>query len=159
MRRTDREITDLSEIEAFLKQARFLHLGLVDGAAPYVVPLHYGYRMDGGRLTLYMHSAPEGRKLDLIRANSQAFVEIDVGETPISGGDVPCKYGAAYASVMGAGIASLVSDPQEKIAGLQLLMRHQTGRDFVITEQMAETVQVIRVVVETLTAKCRPMPM
>ncbi len=159
MRRADREITDLSEIEAILKKARFLHLGLVDGTAPYVVPLHFGYRLDGDKLTLYMHSALEGRKLDLIRANPQAFAEIDVDETPISGGDVPCKYGAAFASVMGAGTATIVSDPQEKIAGLELLMRNQTGRDFAFTEQMAAMVQVIRLDVEVLTAKRKPLPM
>ena len=159
MRRADREITDPNEIEAILKKARFLHLGLMDGDTPYVVPLHYGYRYEDGKLTLFMHGAPEGKKLDLIRADPHAFVEIDTDETPISGGDVPCKYGAAFASVMAAGTARILTDPQEKIEGLEILMLTQTGRAFSFTEQMAASVQMIRFDADTLSAKRKPMPM
>ena len=157
MRRKDREITDLGEIEAILKKARVLRLGLVDGNVPYVVPLHYGYTLEDGRLTLYMHGAKEGRKLDLIRANPNAFVEIDADVALISGGENACAYGAAFASVMGGGKAVIVEDAAEKLRGLHVLMRTQTGRAFPITEQMAAGVAVIRVDVEAFTAKRRPM--
>ena len=153
MRRKDREITDLGEIEAILKRALVLRLGLLDGDAPYVVPLHYGYTLEGERLTFYLHSAREGRKLDLIRANPNVFVELDTDVTPISGGENACAYGAAFASVMGGGKAVIVEDAEEKIRGLNVLMRTQTGRAFPITEQMAAGVSVIRVDVDSFTAK------
>ena len=156
MRRKDREITDLGEIEKIIKKARYLHLGMVDGDMPYVVPLHYGYIMENGRLTLYMHGAKEGRKLDVIRANPKVFVEIDTDEQPISGGDNPCKYGASYASVMGSGRATVVEDTAEKMGALAILMQTQTGRAFAIDEKMAASVAVIRVNVDEFTAKRRP---
>lgn len=158
MRRKDREITDLTEIEGIIRTARYVHLGMVDGAVPYVVPMHYGYTMDNGALTLYLHSAREGRKLDVIRANPNVFVEIDTDEALISGGDVACKYGAAYSCVMGDGRAVIVEDADEKARALSILMRAQTGRDFPITEQMTEHVAVIRVEVDKLSAKRRVKP-
>ena len=47
MRRKDREITDIHTIEQIVAGARILHLGMNDDGAPYVVPMHYGYRIDG----------------------------------------------------------------------------------------------------------------
>lgn len=158
MRRKDREITDLAEIEEIIRTARYVHLGMVDGNMPYVVPMHYGYTLDNGALTLYLHSAREGRKLDVIRANPNVFVEIDTDEALISGGDVACQYGAAYSCVMGDGRAVIVEDADEKARALGILMRAQTGRDFPITAQMAEHVAVIRVEVDKLSAKRRVKP-
>jgi len=158
MRRKDREITDLTEIEGILQRARIVHLGLVDGNAPYVVPMHYGYTLSDGKLTLYLHSAREGRKLDVLRANPNAFVEIDTDEALISGGENPCKYGASFASVMGRGRAVIVEDADEKLFALDVLMRTQTGRHFPMTAQMAQNVAVIRVDVDDFTAKRRPKP-
>lgn len=158
MRRKDREITDLAEIDAILKRARVLHLGLADGNVPYVVPMHYGYTLRDGVLTFYLHSAKEGRKLDVIRANPNAFVEIDADEALISGGETACRYGASFSSVMASGRAVIVEDAAEKVRALDVLMRTQTGRAFPITEEMASAVAVIRVDVDTFTAKQRPMP-
>lgn len=80
MRRKDREITDIHKIEKILSSAKYLHLGVLDDEYPYVVPLHYGYQINGGKLTFYVHSAKEGHKLDCIRKNNSVFVEIDYGE-------------------------------------------------------------------------------
>ena len=157
MRRKDREITDETAIRAILDKAQVLHLAMIDGDRPYVVPLHYGYTLTDGRLTLYLHSAKEGRKLDVLRQNDRVAFVLETDLAPISGGDIPCKYGAAYASVMGEGKAVLLTDPAEKAAGLQILMKIQTGREFTITEAMTESVAVLRVDVETYSAKSRPL--
>ena len=73
----------------------------------------------------------------------------------ISGRDVACKYGASFASVIGRGRAELTEDVQEKIRGLSLFMKNQTGREFNINEEMASTVEVIKVVISEFTAKSR----
>ena len=157
MRRKDREITDETAIRAILDKAQVLHLAMIDGDRPYVVPLHYGYSLIDGRLTLYLHSAKEGRKLDVLQKNGRVAFVLETDVSSISGGEIPCKYGAAYASVMGEGKAVLLTDPAEKAAALQILMRTQTGRDFTITEAMTESVAVLRVDVETYSAKSRPL--
>lgn len=157
MRRKDRQITDETAIRAILDKAQVLHLAMIDGDRPYVVPLHYGYSLIDGRLTLYLHSAKEGRKLDVLQKNGRVAFVLETDVASISGGEIPCKYGAAYASVMGEGKAVLLTDPAEKAAALQILMKIQTGREFTITEAMTESVAVLRVDVETYSAKSRPL--
>ena len=157
MRRKDRQITDETAIRAILDKAQVLHLAMIDGDRPYVVPLHYGYTLTDGRLTLYLHSAKEGRKLDVLRQNARVAFVLETDVSSISGGEIPCKYGAAYASVMGEGKAVFLTDPAKKAAGLQILMKIQTGREFTITEAMTESVAVLRVDVETYSAKSRPL--
>ncbi len=157
MRRKDRQITDETAIRAILDKAQVLHLAMIDGDRPYVVPLHYGYSLIDGRLTLYLHSAKEGRKLDVLQKNGRVAFVLETDVSSISGGEIPCKYGAAYASVMGEGKAVFLTDPAKKAAGLQILMKIQTGREFTITEAMTESVAVLRVDVETYSAKSRPL--
>ena len=157
MRRKDREVTDTAAIRAILDKAQVVHLAMIDGDRPYVVPLHYGYTLENGVLTLYLHSAKEGRKLDVLQKNGRVAFVLETDVSSISGGEIPCKYGAAYASVMGEGKAAFLTDPAKKAAGLQILMKIQTGCEFTITEAMTESVAVLRVDVETYSAKSRPL--
>ena len=154
MRRKDREITDAGEIREILARARVMHLGLYDGEYPYVVPMHCGFMFEDGRLTLYAHCAKEGRKLDLIRRDGRVFVEIDTDEALVPGA-AACSWGACYASVMGRGRAAIVDDEDEKCRALALLMKTQTGKEFSFTPAMAAAVTVLRVDVESYTAKAR----
>ena len=155
MRRKDREITDIEEILQIVDTAKILHLGLFDGAYPYVVPLHYGYEYAEGKLIFYAHSAAEGHKLDLIREDPHVCAELECNVELISGGDIACKYGSTFASVIGRGTAELVPDEAEKIRGLTLLMKHQTGRDFAFDSAMAAPVEVIRITLSDFSAKAR----
>lgn len=152
MRRKDREITDIHKIEKILSSAKYLHLGVLDDEYPYVVPLHYGYQINGGKLTFYVHSAKEGHKLDCIRKNDCVFVEIDYGEKLIEA-DVPCKYGAEYASVMCRGKAKILQNAADKCEALRVLMRAQTGEEHEINERMVNAVCVIEINVDSYTAK------
>lgn len=155
MRRTDRAVTDHEQIKSIIEQAKVVHIGMIDNDRPYVVPMQYGFVFADGKLTLYVHCAKEGRKLDIINKNPRVFIELETESAIVSGGDIPCKYGSTYASVMGDGTAIIVDDVAEKIVGLRLLMKTQTGRDFEITEQMTKTVTVLRLDVPCVTAKRR----
>lgn len=157
MRRKDRQIIDLEAIRAILDKAKVLHLAMIDGDRPYVVPLNYGYTLENGALTLYLHSAREGRKLDVLRQNDRVAFVLETNVSQVSGGDIPCKYGEAYASVMGEGRAVLLTDSAEKMAALSILMKTQTGRTFSFTPEMTDGVAVIRIDVDSFTAKARPM--
>ena len=58
---------------------------------------------------------------------------------------------------MGDGTAIIIEDVKEKIFGLRLLMKNQTGRDFEISENMTKSVAVLRIDVSYITAKSRTM--
>ncbi len=154
--RREREVTDMDEIIGILDRAKIVHVGMIDGNIPYVVPMNYGYIMENNQLTLYLHGATKGRKLDIIKNNPNVFIEIDTDIVPFEGKHA-CQYGLCYSSVMGEGVAELVYDIEEKKQGLSILMKTQTGKDFEFTEKMVSVVSVIRIKVSEFTAKKRPM--
>ena len=157
MTRRERQVTDIGDIIKILDSAKVLHLGLCVDNEPYVVPMNYGYVMEGDKLTIYLHGARRGKKLDMMRANPNVFFELCCDITPFEG-DVACRYGITYSSVMGKGTASIVEDMDEKRKALSILMKTQTGKDFSFEDRMAEVVSVIRVDVTDYTAKHRPFP-
>jgi len=157
MTKRELQVTDLNEIKAILDTAKVLRLGLAVNDEPYVVPMNYGYILEGEKLTLYLHSAVKGKKLDMIRANPKVFFELDCDLTPFEG-KKPCQYGLSYSSIMGRGTAQIVEDVEEKMQAMTVLMKTQTGRDFSFNEQLVSIVAVVRIDVAEFTAKHRAIP-
>ena len=157
MTKRELQITDLNEIQAILDTAKVLHLGMAVNNEPYVVPMNYGYTMEEGKLTLYLHSAVRGKKLDMLRANPRVFFELNCHRKPFEG-EKPCQYGLSYSSVMGWGAAVLVEDVEEKMKAMTVLMKTQTGKDFSFNEKLVSMVAVVRIDVAEYTAKHRPVP-
>jgi nitroimidazol reductase NimA-like FMN-containing flavoprotein (pyridoxamine 5'-phosphate oxidase superfamily) len=155
--RRELQITDINEIKRILDKGTILHLGLVDGDEPYVVSMNYGYTLDEGKLTLYIHGATEGRKLDIMRVNPKIFFSIESDISPFEG-RVACQYGTSYYSVMGKGTATILDKPEDKINGLSLFMKTQTGIDFEFNERLVSAVSVIKLDITEYTAKHRPKP-
>ena len=157
MTKRERQITELSQILDILDRGKVLHLGLCADNMPYVVPMNYGYTMEGEKLTVYLHSAVQGKKLDMIQANPNVFFAIDCDQIPFTG-KLPCQYGLAYSSIMGRGTAQLVEDVEEKKMAMSILMKTQTGKDFSFEDRLVSIVAVIRIDVTEYTAKHRPLP-
>ena len=155
--RREREVTDPLEIIGILDRAKIVHVGMIDGDMPYVVPMNYGYTMEEGKLTLYLHGATRGRKLDILRENPRVFIEIDTDIGPFAG-QAACQYGVGYSSIMGEGEAELVEDVEGKKEALKILMKTQVGKDFDFVDKMVGGVTVIKVHVSDYTAKKRPIP-
>ena len=82
MRKREREITDLEEIRSILDQCKILHLGLSDEGQPYVVPLNYGYLLEGNTLTFYLHGATEGYKYEVIQKNPRVSFAMECDTIP-----------------------------------------------------------------------------
>lgn len=157
MTRRERQVTDPVAILEVLDTCKVLHVAMIDGDEPYMVAMNYGYVMEEGKLTLYLHGATAGRKLDVLKANPKVFVEMECGLNPFEG-NVACQYGLAYSSLMGGGKATILEDVEEKKAGLSILMKTQTGKDFQFNDKMVSIVSVIRIDMDEYTVKCRPLP-
>ena len=122
MRRSEREITDMREIINALDECGAVRVAFQTGGAPYIVPLCFGYEYRDDRLRLFFHSAREGRKLDLLRANPAVGFEAD-HLLEITPGAEPCRWTARYVSVVGTGVASVVESKGEKKRAMDLIMR------------------------------------
>ena len=157
MTKRERQVTDPAQIAHILDTGKVLHLGLAVNNEPYVVPMNYGYTMEDGKLVLYLHSALQGKKLDMMRTNPNVFFEIDCDLMPFEG-RVPCQYGLVYSSIMGRGTARIVENVEEKKQAMSILMKTQTGKDFAFEDRLVSIVAVVRIDVEEYTAKHRPLP-
>ena len=78
MRRQDRMVTDIDEIKGILNSTRIIHLGMMDGDYPYVVPLHFGYEFTDEELLIYVHGHYEGKKFSLIQENPMYLLKLMV---------------------------------------------------------------------------------
>jgi uncharacterized protein len=149
VRRHEQEIPDKSSLEEILRQAQLLRLGLCRDNEPYVVPVLFGYR-DGH---LYIHSSPEGAKIDILRHNSRVCFETEVNVELVKD-DVPCKWSLRYRSVIGWGNASFVEDEAGKTEALGILMEHYSGTtDHEYSPPLLAKTAVIKIEIEKMTGK------
>ena len=148
MRRKDREITDHAEIEGIIREATVCRIGFADGGEPYVVPLSFGYE-DG---SVYIHSAREGKKIEMLAKNPRCCFEVDICDRLVKG-DKPCSWGMRYRSVIGYGRAATLTEPEEKKHGLNCIMQHYGGGTHDFSDGDLDSVTVIRIMLDSLTGK------
>lgn len=156
MRRKDREVTDLKEIESILAQCKTCHLAMVDNGYPYVVPLSYTYEVKDDELVLYFHSAKEGRKITILRKNNAVCFEICQEGEPIFAEKTPCNSGYYFSSVHGFGNVEFIDSIDEKCRVLSLLMQHQAGINASFSQAQADSVCLFRVKTAAFTGKRKP---
>jgi len=148
MRRKEKEITDLKEIEKILQESTVCRLAMVDEDKPYMVPLNFGYR-DG---YLFFHSAKEGRKIDVIQKNPNVCFEVDQ-LIKFKKAKTACDWGVEYKSVIGSGRAQLLDKLDEKIAALNVIMSHYSDRVFDYPDEALEKTLVFKVKIDRMTGK------
>ncbi|MBT1179174.1 pyridoxamine 5'-phosphate oxidase family protein [Bifidobacterium vespertilionis] len=163
MRRADREVTDADAIGAIIAGCDIVDMAYADAEGLTVVPLNFGYEYDGdaARLTLWMHSAARGRKIDAIRAAGNRLPVAFTMRTDceVLEGRTACNWGEAFKSIVGTGVASIVDDLDEARHGLQLLMAHQAHMPHVeFTDAQVRAVTVWKVESDRITAKSHPRP-
>ena len=153
MRRKDREVTDSKQVEAILNKAKVCRIALCDGEVPYIVPVSFGYR-DG---CLYFHSAPQGRKLELMRKNNRVCFEVETDVTPLPG-ETPCRWSMSYASAVGFGRVYILEDPKEKREGIEIVFQHYSDSQFDVPEHALQNVIVLKLQIDSMTAKASGHP-
>ena len=124
MRRSDKEIKDDGVIQDILKNSEICRIAMIDGADPYIVPLNYAYSNN----SFYIHSAPEGRKIEVLKRNNRVCFEIEYSSEVIVTGP-PCKGSVKYRSVIGYGKINIATDSVTKRLGLDLLKAKYGGTD------------------------------
>lgn len=102
---------------------------------------------------MFFHSANQGQKLDMIRQNNRACFQVTVGHRLIET-RIRCNCGMEYRSVVGRGRIYFVTDPAEKIDGLNAVVHHYHGQDRPrYNEAYVRAVTVLRLDIEELTGK------
>ncbi len=149
MRRKDREITDKAVIEDIIRRSITCRLAMCLDDMPYVVPLSFGYENN----TLYFHCAREGRKLDILRENSNVCFEFDIDQEIILA-EGACRGSVKYKSVVGHGKATIIDNDESKRHGLNIIMRQYANQEsFQFDDKSVADCLVIKVNIESITGK------
>ncbi|TAJ44922.1 pyridoxamine 5'-phosphate oxidase family protein [Methanofollis fontis] len=149
MRRADREITDQAELEMALNEAVYATFALCGDDGPYAVPLNFAHHCGA----IYIHSALEGRKVEILRENPVVGFSAVVGAELLPA-ETPCGWGMRYHSVCGTGTAEMIDDSAEKARALNLIMAKYSGRGgHAFTEEVLAMVCVFRIRIIGMTGK------
>lgn len=144
-----REITIQSAMDEIIAKCQYCNLAMVDQHnEPYVLPMNFGYA-DG---VVYLHSAPEGKKVDILRNNKRVCLAFSTDHVlRHQNEDVACSYSMKYRSVLVYGKVEFIEDPTEKRRVLNILMKQYTGRDdFKYHDPAIHNVLVYKVVAEKM---------
>jgi uncharacterized protein len=128
MRRADRLVEDRERLRAMLEKADACRLGFAQGDMPYIVTLNFGFEWEGELPVLFFHCAREGRKLEMMRRNPRVCFELDL-EHELIVAPTACGWGMKFASIVGYGSLSEVSDEEGRREGLGLIMRRYGWKD------------------------------
>lgn len=152
MRRKDREITDPHALKAIIEGCDVCRICMNDSPVPYVVPVNFGYAWDGALPVFYIHSAKEGRKLDLLRRDPHVAFEMDCRHRL-----VPSEDGAectmAYESVMGTGTVRFLDGQEKYDALVQILRRYGNKASLPEDHPVIRHTEVFALTAETITGK------
>jgi len=150
LRRQEREITDRSEIDAVIRGCEVCRLGLCDGGVPYVVPVNFGY---DGR-TVYVHTAREGRKLDIIRRHPRVCVEWDrPGELVTA--PKACGWTMRYRSVIAMGTVRILEDDAARRRALDRIMAQYGGEgEWTYGDAVLARTRLLAIELDEISGKC-----
>ena len=148
MRRKDKEIKEMAEIESIIDRSVVCRLALADENRPYVVPLCFGYK----NKALYFHSANKGKKLEILKKNPFVCFEFDIDSETIKA-DKACDWTMNYKSVIGYGKARFIEEFESKCQALDIIMQHYSSEKFVYPKAKVNNTVVIKVEIAHMTGK------
>ena len=149
MRKASQEIKDVKALEEILRGATICRMAMMDGDLPYIIPFNYGYR-DG---CLFIHSAPAGKKIDLLGKNSQVCFEVE-DTIEITKGDQACSWTTRYRSVVGYGDVEILSDEASKQQGLQVIMAQHGAPELIeFNQKNLDRMVILKLIISSMTGK------
>jgi len=154
VRRQDR-LLDEGRATQLLRTAEWGVLSICDeDGAPYGLPINYVW---DGKRSLYLHCAPEGRKLRCLDHDPRVSFSI-VGKVNL----LPAKFTTEYESVVLTGHASRHLDDEEKRHGLELLLDKLSPSDKALGMKYAmasfHRVEIVRLDIDTWSGKRKSVP-
>lgn len=147
-----RFITDNSLIDKLIESCQVCYIGMVDSDnMPYTLAFNFGYQNG----VVYLHSGPKGHKLDVLANNPNVCIVFSTDHAMYHQSDhVACSYGMKYKSVLIRGKVEFITDLEEKVLALSVVMKQYTNReDFRYSVPSLKNVQVMRIVPEKVECK------
>ena len=151
VRRRDRLLTEQRAIE-LIEGAEYGVLSMTDEEGmPYAIPVNHVW---DGESALYVHCAPEGKKLRAIAKNPHVCLCI-VGDVNL----LPANFTTEYESVVIYGLARTGLDEDERMKALHLLINKlspehkQLGEKY--TQASFHRTEIIKIEMQEFSGKCK----
>jgi uncharacterized protein len=154
VREADRAVYDRETVHRILDEGFLCHVGFVVEGQPFVIPTSYG-RKDS---SLYIHGSAASRMLRQMQNGVAVCVTVTLLDGLVLARSV-FNHSMNYRSVVLLGKASLVNDPEEKLAALRVLSEHilpgrwEDARQ--PNERELKATSVLRVPIDEFSAKVR----
>jgi len=155
LRRSDKQWNDREEIEQVLASVRIMTVACCLKNEPYLFTVDFAWEPQTRQL--WFHSASEGRKMDILKANPRVCVTVVEDRGYLEG---ECDH--AYRSLILEGKAQVVTDLAEKRHGLELLVRkHEPQPETVLArlagdEESVRNIAIVRITVDAMSGKQGP---
>jgi uncharacterized protein len=157
VREADRGVYDRETVYRILDEGFLCHVGFVANGQPFVIPTSYGRRGD----SLYIHGSAASRMLRQLKESVPVCVTVTLLDGLVLARSV-FNHSMNYRSVVILGKATLVEDPQEKLAALQSISEHIIPGRWADARQPNERelkqTSVLRLPIEEFSAKVRTGP-
>jgi nitroimidazol reductase NimA-like FMN-containing flavoprotein (pyridoxamine 5'-phosphate oxidase superfamily) len=132
------------EIDQIINDSIVCHISMIDtDGLPYVLPFNFGYK-DG---RLFIHCAPEGKKIEIWEKNPMVCVAFSTGyEMRIQNETVACSYSMKYRSVLIHGELLPIDGYDSKIEILEIIMEKYSGKtNFSYNRPSVDNVKVFEI--------------
>lgn len=144
-------ITNPAEIEEIIRRCPYCMVGLTDEEGnPYVVPMNFAYEAG----TIYLHSGPDGGKIEMARRHPQVCITFCEGhELVYMHQQIACSYSMKSRSVICRGMVRFITEMEEKRRVLNLLMHQYTDNECRMAEPAVRNVLIWEIKVEQMSCK------
>jgi nitroimidazol reductase NimA-like FMN-containing flavoprotein (pyridoxamine 5'-phosphate oxidase superfamily) len=141
-----RAISENHDFVDIIQRCQWCHLAMTDlDGKPYVIPMNFGFR-DG---VIYLHGAQHGKKIDILKQHPSVCINFTTDHVlRYQNEKVACSWSMKYRSVLCYGKAEFITDPEEKIAALNIIMAHYAPGEFKFNPPSIREVNVFPVKVD-----------
>ncbi len=144
------EHLDNEKIEAIIRKCDICFVGVVDGDVPYVLPMNFGFKDN----VIYIHSAPEGRIIDILNKNKNVCVTWSTDhELAFQHPEVACSYRMKSKSVIAWGKVKFQEDFAKKEKALNILMEQYSDKQFKYSNPAIRNVKIWEIPIDKVTCK------
>ena len=144
-------IEDKQRIESIILHCDACFVGITDlEGNPYVVPMNFGY--ENG--IIYLHSGPEGSKLEMLEHNNNVCITFSLGHKLVYQHEkVACSYSMGSESAMCRGQVEFIEEIDDPRKELASLLFSYTDNAFSYSDPAVRNVKVWKVPVDQMTGK------
>ncbi len=137
-------------IEEIIRQCDVCFAGVVNGDVPYVLPMNFGFKDN----VIYLHSAPEGRVVEILEKNKNICVTFSTDhELVFQHPEVACSYRMKSKSVIAWGKVHFQEDLALKEKALNIIMEQYSDKEFKYSEPAIRNVKIWEIPVDEISCK------